>query len=98
MDLEKILAGIQGKAAALDPINATLKLSIGDMHIYVDGTGESNQVTQSDNDADCVISASEETMAKLLSGDVNPMMAVMTGKVKIKGDMGIAMKVQSLLS
>jgi putative sterol carrier protein len=34
---------------------------------------------------------------KLKTGDLNPMMAVMSGKVKIKGDMGLAMKLQSLL-
>jgi putative sterol carrier protein len=39
-----------------------------------------------------------DTMKELLSGDSNPMMAVMMGKVKIKGDMGVAMKVQSLLA
>ena len=98
MNLETILAGMQEKASNLDPINATLKLSIDDMNIYVDGTGDSNVISQEDKEADCVISASKETMMSLMSGDVNPMMAVMTGKVKIKGDMGVAMKVQSLLS
>ena len=34
---------------------------------------------------------------KLVKGELNPMMAVMTGKVKIKGDMGVAMKLQSLV-
>jgi putative sterol carrier protein len=33
----------------------------------------------------------------LKNGDLNPMMAVMGGKIKISGDMGLAMKVQSLL-
>jgi putative sterol carrier protein len=32
-----------------------------------------------------------------LNGDLNPMMAVMTGKVKISGDMSVAMKLQNLL-
>jgi putative sterol carrier protein len=44
-----------------------------------------------------VIITSLETLIKLKSGDLNPMMAVMGGKVKIKGDMGLAMKLQSLL-
>ncbi len=34
-------------------------------------------------DASCVVRASEETFNKLISGDLNPMMAVLTGKVKI---------------
>lgn len=31
----------------------------------------------------CVVRSSEETFQKLISGDLNPMMAVLTGKVKI---------------
>ncbi|MEL7427648.1 MAG: SCP2 sterol-binding domain-containing protein, partial [Bacteroidota bacterium] len=50
-----------------------------------------------DEDADCVISMTPEDFMALVSGDLNPMMAMMTGKVKIKGDMGVAMKLQSLL-
>ena len=34
----------------------------------------------------------------LFNGDFNPMMAMMGGKIKIKGDMGLAMKLQGLLS
>ena len=31
----------------------------------------------------CVVRANEETFKKLVAGDLNPMMAVLTGKVKI---------------
>ncbi len=34
-------------------------------------------------DPACVVRANEETFNKLVSGDLNPMMAVLTGKVKI---------------
>jgi len=50
-----------------------------------------------DNEADCTISTSMDTLLGLQSGDVNPMMAVMSGKIKIKGDMSLAMKLQSLV-
>jgi len=36
---------------------------------------------------------SVEDALGLISGDLNPMMAYMMGKLKIKGDMGIAMKI-----
>jgi len=98
MNLEAIYAGMQEKAANLDPIGATLKIVVDDNIVYVDGTGDKNIVSKEDKDADCVISTSLDTMKELLSGNSNPMMAVMMGKVKIKGDMGVAMKVQSLLA
>jgi len=63
----------------------------------IDGSGDTNDVSNDNGDADCVIIASKETFMKLKDGDLNPMMAVMSGKVKIKGDMGLAMKLQSLI-
>jgi putative sterol carrier protein len=53
-------------------------------------------VTEGGDDADAVISASEETFDKLTSGEQNPTSAYMTGKLKVKGDMGAAMKLQKL--
>ena len=48
------------------------------------------------NDADATISASEETFQKIAAGEQNATSAYMTGKLKIKGDMGAAMKLQKL--
>ena len=46
--------------------------------------------------ADCTISTSEETFEKIVAGEVNPTSAYMTGKLKLKGDMGAAMQLQKL--
>ena len=54
-------------------------------------------MTNENVDADCTIAATEENFTALLKGELNPMMAVMTGKVKISGDMSVAMKLQNLL-
>ena len=98
MDLNTILEGIQKSAAGADPIESTLKFDFGDGEtIYIDGTNNENVVSKENKDAACLITVSKEDFAKLTSGDLNPMMAVMSGKVKIKGDMGIAMKLQSLI-
>ncbi len=53
-------------------------------------------VTEGAGDADCTISASQETFEKLVAGEQNPTTAYMTGKLKIKGDIGAAMKLQKL--
>jgi len=47
-------------------------------------------------DADCTIAATEENFMKIVRGEQNPTTAYMTGKLKIKGDMGAAMKLQKL--
>jgi putative sterol carrier protein len=48
--------------------------------------------------ADATISTSGETFEKIVAGEQNPTTAYMTGKLKIKGDMGAAMKLQKLFS
>jgi putative sterol carrier protein len=47
-------------------------------------------------DTDVTISASQEVFEKILSGEQNPNAAFMMGKLKLKGDMGAAMKLQNL--
>jgi putative sterol carrier protein len=53
-------------------------------------------VTEGGGEADATISASEDTFGQIASGDLNATTAYMTGKLKIKGDMGAAMKLQKL--
>jgi putative sterol carrier protein len=53
-------------------------------------------VSEGGEDADAVITTSDETFEKIISGDQNPTSAYMTGKLKVKGDMGAAKKLQKL--
>ena len=53
-------------------------------------------VNEGNGDADCTISASEDTFQRIASGEQNPTSAYMTGKLKVKGDMSAAMKLQKL--
>ncbi len=53
-------------------------------------------VTEGGDQADCTISVSKENFEQLISRDLNPTTAYMTGKLKVKGDMGAAMKLQKL--
>ena len=53
-------------------------------------------VDEGDTGGDCTISTSEETFEKVVNGEQNPTAAYMSGKLKIKGDMGAAMKLQKL--
>lgn len=45
----------------------------------------------------CTLQLTGENLMKLVRGELNPTMAFMTGKLKIKGDLSLAMKLQSLL-
>ena len=53
-------------------------------------------VSDGGGEADVTISTSQETFEQIIAGEQNPTSAYMTGKLKIKGDMGAAMKLQKL--
>jgi putative sterol carrier protein len=62
----------------------------------VDVTDGDVSVTEGGGDADATIRASEETFEAIASGEQNPTTAYMTGKLKVEGDMGAALKLQKL--
>jgi putative sterol carrier protein len=53
-------------------------------------------VSENGGEADCTISTSSETFLKIANREQNPTAAYMSGKLKVKGDMGQAMKLQKL--
>jgi putative sterol carrier protein len=59
---------------------------------------EDGQITvgEGDQGGDCTISASAETFERIVRGEQNATTAYMTGKLKVRGDMGAAMKLQKL--
>lgn len=48
--------------------------------------------------ANTTVKAAADDFAAVVNGDINPMQAFMSGKIKIQGDMALAMKLQSLIS
>ncbi len=98
MNLETILPALTDRVNKADTLGKTLKFDFGDKQLYIDGTGAQNVLSTENKDADCLVLVSEENFLAMVSGDLNPMGAVMTGKVKIKGDLGVAMKLSSLFS
>ena len=76
----------------------TLKFDFGQEQLFIDGRGETNAVSTENEVADCTVNLSMEDFQELIKGKLNPMTAVMSGKVKIDGDMGVAMKLQSLFA
>lgn len=50
-----------------------------------------------DGAADCTISAAMDTFQEMFQGDLDPTSAFMTGKIRIDGDMGAAMRLAQIL-
>ncbi len=48
--------------------------------------------------ARCTVVAVDKDFLGIVNGKLNPQMAFMSGKLRIQGDMGLAMKLQQILS
>lgn len=62
--------------------------------ILIDGA----TLSTTDGPADCTIKLSLDDLESLIAGDLNPTMAFMSGKIKIEGDMTVAMALSQLIS
>lgn len=73
----------------------------GSVRFDVPGEGviriEDERVTTGDGAADCTISASLDTFREMFAGALDPTAAFMTGKLRIDGDMGVAMRLAQVL-
>ncbi|KZK75889.1 SCP-2 sterol transfer family protein [Pseudovibrio sp. W64] len=91
--IQKIVTGINGKLDGVD-MSKSIALNIKDEgFIIVDENGARAEEAE----ADCTISCSAKTFKGLVDGSVNPMTAVMMGKIKIGGDKMVAMSLGKIL-
>ena len=97
MSHEKVFEQFKERAENASPLGGTIKFLVDENPIFINGNGEQNTISMDNSDADCTIVVSTGVLEKLRDGELNPMMAVMGGQIKITGDMGLAMKVQSLM-
>ncbi len=98
MSLENVtqeMAEIFGRASS---IGKTIKFMLDEGPVFIDLTGDQPVITNEDKAADMTIKTTADTLRGIRNGDINPMMAMMTGKIKITGDMGLAMQMQSWLA
>ncbi len=86
---EKIKARVESSG-----FDRSVKFDTGaDGVIVIDG----NTLSTTDAPADCTIKLSLDDLESLVAGDLNPTMAFMTGKIKVEGDMSVAMGLSKLL-
>lgn len=98
MNLEDITNYVKGKVSNDTGINAIVKFHFeDDTCVCVDATKVPNVVTNDPLEADCTVKISKEDFKSITEGSLSPMTAVMFGKIKIEGNMGIAMQIQKIL-
>lgn len=96
--LEALTEQVREKARNYGALGGTVKLKLDDVGvIFIDTDVDPPVVSNEDVAADCVIRMSADNFSNMLAGKLRPMMAFMTGKIKVEGDMGVAMKFGDVL-
>ena len=74
----------------------------GSAKFMIEGEGgviiDADGARAGDDETDVTLTADADTFQSIMSGDLDPTAAFMTGKLTVDGDMGMAMKLGSVLS
>ncbi|MGD1876305.1 MAG: SCP2 sterol-binding domain-containing protein [Kiloniellaceae bacterium] len=109
MSLDTLTEQLKTQAALNPPLGYRVMFDLGDDGVLLwDGTVTPAEIAAADGDAaagdgaagaeaDTVLRLSRDDFAKLLSGTLDPTLAYMTGKLKIQGSTGVAMKLAAML-
>jgi putative sterol carrier protein len=99
MSLDDLKEALQKRLGSAPALGYTVALDFSDDgQVYLDGTQGSNALVDSlSGDPDTTLTLSPETMKKIIDGDTDPNMAVLMGKLKVGGKMGVALKLAGYL-
>jgi putative sterol carrier protein len=99
MDISELTEKLRKQAGRNVRLGYKVKFAIDDGLIFWDGTGEAPDIGNEDRDgADTTITITGENLEKLMRGDLDPTLAYMTGKLKIEGKMGVALKLTAMFA
>jgi putative sterol carrier protein len=98
MSLAEVTTRMRERVGENSGLNATVKFDFGDEGVlYLDGESTPNSVSNEDKEAQCTIKVSLADFIAMGKGELDAMTAFMMGKLKVSGDMGVAMKLQKVL-
>ena len=97
MSLESTTELLRNRLGADSGLGATVKFDFGaEGVIYLDGAATPNAVSNEDAEADCIVAIALEDFESVVAGDLDATTAFMMGKLKVEGDMAIAMRLREV--
>lgn len=98
MNIDQIEAQMKARAMNFVGLGALVKFDLGGgQFLYIDGRKTPPVIGRDGAAADTTLTISPENLVKLADGKLAPTLAFMTGKLKVSGNMGIAMKLSNML-
>lgn len=98
MTLDEIVTKIRQKSAYSTGFHARALFDFGDDgFVHVDASQSPVEITTENKEADVTLVVSIDTFSKILDGESDPNIAFMMGKLKIRGSMGLALRLNALL-
>ncbi len=98
MTLEEATDVIRNKVDGASPVAAVIAFDFEDDGIIsVDGTVTPPVINNARGETDCTVLISLSDFENFLNGSDSPQMAFMMGRLRIEGDMGIALQLSSIL-
>ncbi len=98
MTLEELTKAFQDRNTTDTGLKSSVKFHFGDEGcIHFDAKEMPHVISNDDKEADCTLKISMEDFLKMQAGELDGTTAFMMGKLKIEGDMSIAMKLQGVL-
>ena len=99
MTFENIEKAMSDKLSHAPKLGAKIKFNFGDEGIiFIDGTQNPAVMSNDDCEADTTFICTVELFQKIIDGTQDATMAFMSGKLKVQGSMGYALKLSSLFS
>ncbi|HET6520261.1 MAG TPA: SCP2 sterol-binding domain-containing protein [Geminicoccaceae bacterium] len=98
MSLDRVIDLLRRNGPNLADLDARIKFLVeGEGPVLLDATTAPPSIAREDGAADCTIELSPETLEQLLTGTLSPTWAYTTGRLKIEGSLGVALKFASKL-
>lgn len=98
MSLESATEAVRAKVGTASGFDASVKFDFGDDgRIVIDGKADPATVSNDDVETDCTVAMSLDDFDQMVAGELDPTTAFMMGKLKVSGDMSVAMRLSSVL-
>ncbi len=97
-NIDDIEEQVSVRLSRVAPLNARVKLDMGaDGLLFLEALDGKASLSREDGIADCTLKISAANLRRLIAGDLNPLLALSLGRLKVSGNRAVAARLGELL-